>query len=380
MNKKILIHALGANMGGAMRHLTNFLPELGKQDANTQYTVLVRESFPEMVFTKNIQLKRIPDKDCSSWIRRILSDVIMLPFRLKRENFSAIVSLTNFGPIWTPIPHVFFQRNALYYCPYYLNKISRLLKIETLLRRSLSLASMKRATLIVTPSDAMGGMICNALPQISERNFHTLYHGFDNNSLAEPLDDKFLKMLASKKGVKFLFPTHPGVHKGFDILFHILTHLKTDGVEFSLFTTIERNDWPDGVRMLECLVRDLGLINNVVFMGRVPQRQMGGLYEQCDLMIYPSLCESFGFSMIEAMGYGLPIVAAETAINKEMCGDCALYYPPFDSRAGASVINEALLPEVSLRLRERAAKRIASFDWSWKRYAKEFIEMLENVK
>jgi hypothetical protein len=32
--KKLLIHALGAEMGEAVRHLSNFLPELGKQDLN----------------------------------------------------------------------------------------------------------------------------------------------------------------------------------------------------------------------------------------------------------------------------------------------------------------------------------------------------------
>lgn len=37
---KILIHALGATMGGAMRHLSGFLPELGRQDQSNEYVVM----------------------------------------------------------------------------------------------------------------------------------------------------------------------------------------------------------------------------------------------------------------------------------------------------------------------------------------------------
>lgn len=373
---KILIHALGATMGGAMRHVTNFLPELGRRDADREYVVQVRESFPAFDVVENIRFERVPDHACSSWVKRIVDDVFRLPRRLRREKFSAVVSLTNFGPIWSPVPHIFFQCNALYYCPFYLEKIGGRLKVETALRRRLAVESMKRADLIVTPSHAMGEMIREACPQTRNRRFHTLYHGFAKEALAGPLDKKLAQTLASGKGAKLLFPTHAAAHKGFDVLFPMLARLKADGVEFCLFTTIARDDWPEGVETYGRIIRELGLTDHVVFMGRVPQRQMGELYAQCDLMVYPSLCESFGFSMIEAMGHGLPIVAAGTAINREMCGEGALYYPPLDAAAGARAIKEALLTDVLQRSREGGSRRLASFDWSWRRYAQEFVDMI----
>src|SRR2546425_37903 len=134
----ILIHTLGANMGGAMRHLTNFLPELGRWDTNREYVVLVRESFPALNITENIRLKRVPDQACTLWVKRISSDVFSLPRRLKREKFSAVVSLTNFGPIWSPVPHILFQRNSTYFCPYYLERIGGRLRLETTTRRWLA--------------------------------------------------------------------------------------------------------------------------------------------------------------------------------------------------------------------------------------------------
>jgi glycosyltransferase involved in cell wall biosynthesis len=127
------------------------------------------------------------------------------------------------------------------------------------------------------------------------------------------------------------------------------------------------------------MVRELGLQDDVVFLGRIPQGRMGALYAHSDLMVYPSLCESFGFPMIEAMGHGLPIVAARTGINEEMCRDAALYYAPSDPLAGAQAIRDALVPETRARLKRAAAARVTGFDWSWTRYAREFVALVDSV-
>jgi len=376
---KIMIHALGANMGGAMRHLSNFLPELGLLDHSNEYVVLVRESIPISCPSGNIKIVSMKDKKTKSWWARVGHDVFLLPAKLNREGYSCLVSLLNFGPIWTSIPHIFFQRNAIYYCPYYFERVNGRLKIEACMRRRLALASMMRAELIVTPSQAMADMIRNTCPETAGRPFEVLYHGFTKDSFQEPLDQKYQKLLSSSQGIRLLYPTHPGHHKGFEILFNALANLREKGVEFTLYTTVSRDDWPEGVSRYERQVADLGLKERIVFMGRVPQRQMGSIYSRCDLMIYPSLCESFGFSMIEAMGYGLPIVAADTGINREICGRGAIYYPPLDPERAAAAICEALKPDVNRQLLEAGKDRVDGFDWSWKRYSREFVEMIRMV-
>ncbi len=58
--------------------------------------------------------------------------------------------------------------------------------------------------------------------------------------------------------------------------------------------------------------------------------------------------------MIEAMGYGVPIVVADTAINREICGNGAIYYPPLDPMSSAQALSKALAPDVSQRIALRA--------------------------
>jgi len=366
-------------MGGAMRHLSNFLPELGLLDRSNEYVVLVRESIPVPCPSGNIRIVSMKDNKAESWWARVGHDIVLLPGKLKKERYSCVVSLTNFGPIWTSIPHIFFQRNPIYYCNYYLDRVETRLKIEAYVRRWYALASMMRADLIVTPSQAMVDMIQDKCPETKSRSFKVLHHGFTRDSLTDPLDTKSEKLFSVGKGIRLLYPTHPAPQKGFEVLFDALANLRDKEVEFTLYTTVSRDDWPEGVCRYERQVADLGLKEDVVFMGRVPQAQMGSLYSRCDLMIYPSLCESFGFSMIEAMGYGLPIVAADTGVNREICEGGAIYYSPLDPKSAAAAICEALKPDVNRRLLKAGKDRVDSFDWSWKRYSREFVEMIRMV-
>jgi len=64
----------------------------------------------------------------------------------------------------------------------------------------------------------------------------------------------------------------------------------------------------DRARM-EDLTRELGLTERVEFLGRVPHQDMPALFQRCDAFLFTSLRDSFGSVVLEAMAYGLPIVA-----------------------------------------------------------------------
>jgi len=374
--KKVLIHALGAEMGGAMRHLSNFLPELGKQDLINSYVVLTKKSFPKMELPDNIRIDRSLNFDGGSWLRRLYLDNILVSRRIRRQQFDLFITLTNFGPIRVPCPHILFQRNSLYFCNYYLNRIKGKLKAEIFLRRRLAVAAIMHADLIITPSYAMADMIRETSSKTGCKEFRTLYHGFSEENLKlQSLDERFIDML-NRRGVKLLYPTHAAPHKGFEILFEALACVKDVAPGFVFFMTICNDDWPEGIRKYNDMVESLGLSEHVVFMGRVPQDQMGAVYQACDWMVYPSLCESFGFSMVEAISLGLPVVAADTPVNREICEDAALYYPSTDAKALADLLKGI----INGRPREtdhsaNGGSKMGLRGWNWEKYVRAFLEI-----
>jgi glycosyltransferase involved in cell wall biosynthesis len=368
---RILLNALGVHRGGAVRHLSSFLPALSASAGGDEYVVLIRRSLPGMRTNGSVKVEVADDASASGWLKRTAGDLVFLPARLKREGFDAVVSLANFGPVWSPAPHVLFQRNAIYFSREYLRLVDWKLHAETLMRRRLAVASMRRAAVVVTPSRAMADMIRETCPGLEKVRFETLYHGFDPASLdytpAEAVRN-------AGKGWKFFYPAFPDAHKGFPVLFATLAELKRRGIAFTLFTTVD--PLPGLVQQAE----GHGLAGCVEFCGNVPQNRIGGWYAACDLLLYPSLCESFGFPLLEAMGCGLPIVAASLTVNRELCGEAALYYdPPEDARAAATAVLQALDPDTRDRMRGQARRRLAGFDWGWNRYAREFAAIVASV-
>lgn len=67
----------------------------------------------------------------------------------------------------------------------------------------------------------------------------------------------------------------------------------------------------DGPYRSECrqIVRDLGIGDRVRFVGAVPREEVGRYYAAADLFVFPSITETQGLVVQEAMTYGLPAVA-----------------------------------------------------------------------
>ena len=84
----------------------------------------------------------------------------------------------------------------------------------------------------------------------------------------------------------------------------------------------------------------------IVFEGRVRHKEIGSYYRGADAFVLPSVEETFGIPVIEAMGFGVPVVVSDgTLLNekyfipfREICGDAANYFDPFDPNSIAKSI------------------------------------------
>ena len=72
---------------------------------------------------------------------------------------------------------------------------------------------------------------------------------------------------------------------------------------------------------LEKLAKDLGLEGVVRFDGWVHGRQVGLYYSAADCFVLASFEESFGIVLLEALMYGLPVIASDTWGAREILGE-----------------------------------------------------------
>ncbi len=61
-------------------------------------------------------------------------------------------------------------------------------------------------------------------------------------------------------------------------------------------------------------IKRAGLENKIIFKGKVPAEQMPACYREIDCLFLPSLKEGLPMVVLEAMGYGIPIVGTRTAV------------------------------------------------------------------
>ncbi len=66
------------------------------------------------------------------------------------------------------------------------------------------------------------------------------------------------------------------------------------------------------------------------------------------------------------MAAGLPVVAADVPVNRELCGEAALYFSPFDdtdcARQLAALMADA---DARARLSRQGLQRVERFQWSY---------------
>ena len=245
-------------MGGALRHLRGFVPALAAETSAHTYTLLARKSIAVQLQAANIRLELIDDAVASGLFSRVWFDNVILPAMLREGCYDALVSLVNFGPIYPGTAHLLFQRNALFFNSIPSARTRHRESLNLWLRRFLAIQAMRRANVIVTPTRAMADMIRRSVPWAGQKQFCILHHGFDFEA-AVPSTSFCHPEMADRSGLRLLYPSNLGWHKGFEVLLQAIGILRSRGARFKLFLTTSPADQCEIFGTYEDAVRRLGI-------------------------------------------------------------------------------------------------------------------------
>jgi glycosyltransferase involved in cell wall biosynthesis len=114
-------------------------------------------------------------------------------------------------------------------------------------------------------------------------------------------------------------------------------------------------------------------IREFVRQSNVGEFELPNIYSNALLLVYPSIHEGFGLPLVEAMGSGIPIAAANTLINKEICEEVAHFFDPLDVNSISNTLLGILSETFPLTDKLDAGKERA-LDFSWYACAKKTAE------
>ena len=129
---------------------------------------------------------------------------------------------------------------------------------------------------------------------------------------------------------------------------------------------------------LDQLAKQYGVAELIENHGELKASEIDALYRSLHLFVFPSLCESFGFPLVEAMAHGLPLLVAATDSNREVAGSAGLSFPPDDANTLADLIWK-LAVEPAWHQDRAVASRERAACFSWDRAAAGTIELMENM-
>ncbi|HEX7288696.1 MAG TPA: glycosyltransferase family 1 protein [Candidatus Angelobacter sp.] len=134
----------------------------------------------------------------------------------------------------------------------------------------------------------------------------------------------------------------------------------------------------EGERELRALATELGIASRVVLTGFVDDCELRALYSGASAYACPSLYEGFGFTVLEAMACGAPVVSSPETSLPEVAGEAALYADARDAEEFGAALYRVFTDQ-TLRERLIPAGRTNLQRFNWADAAERTVRVYEHV-
>ncbi len=382
---KIVINAVSAKLGGAVTYLTNILRHLPAPESGYEFDVFLPPETAERQEGLGRNVRLVPTSvGHAAWWKRLWWEQVTLRRWLERRKADVLFSSANFGMFGCPVRQLLLVRNPLYFSKIYqdefLGRHSLRFRVSFRLRRWLICRSVRQAGVVMTPTQAMLDDVRRFVEVDAQKALVNPYGTTPLDSpSSEPTGVKPEPLARDDSAVRLIYVSLYSEHKNLTTLLKAMPLLNRDGGrKFVLKTTVHPGE--EDVRWMVTCKGDLAFAQDpevspwIEIVGRVGRREALEFYRQGDIFVFPSLCESFGHPMVEAMAHGLPVVASDTKVNREVCGDAAVYFSPLRAEDLAQQVRAlAQAPALMAKLGAVGRERAPTL-FRWDRHVQRILE------
>jgi len=146
----------------------------------------------------------------------------------------------------------------------------------------------------------------------------------------------------------------------------------------SSFKLVIAGHWDERYPEAKRLTEELGLKDQVLFIGPVADPDLPALYSGAALFVFPSLYEGFGLPVVEAMACGTPVICSNVASLPEVAGDAALLVDSLDVNKLAAAMR-TVLTDGELREGMHGKGLVQAKKFSWEQTARETVNVYTGV-
>jgi len=366
---RIAFNMVSLHTGGGNRIAKNLLLSLEKHPEHKYLIFIPEKTGFEYILERSkipftVYLK--PHRKTSFW-GRLWFDNVTIPKKVRQFKADILISLTNIGTFFPPVPHIvlFHHPHFVYPESSYYNMIGSGEKIRKELEKICFRLTLNGSSIAVVQTPVSGERLLKYYPHsITHDKIRVIPHS------AIPITPEPAKKFDYQYDPQTLYifsPTRYYPHKNIELLGKIADELyKRDikGVKFLI--TLDPLHDSRGEQFLKHI---LSSSVSIYFdnLGFIETECLEDIYKHTHIVIVQSILESQSFSYLEALYFHKPIMTTDMDFAHVVCGDGARYFSPDNPGEWADFIGilknqPPLLKEMETSASQRAKSYLVSSD------------------
>ena len=362
------VDASNINDGGGVTHLTQIINNFNIQNSKIKQIIIWGNKKVLNKINKKKKIKKII-LDQKNLFFRIIWQMFLLKNELKKYKCSKVLVLGGISFL-NKIPTTIIMQNILPFDDFAIKRYSFILKFKFLIQKILFLHSIQKARKIIFISKTSKKKILEKLIN-KNINFKVIPHGVTY--------EKFSKRnFIFKDKIKLLCVSKIDFYKNQLIILKAVKILNNQGLDIKL--KLIGSNFKSALNEVKNNIIDLKLQRIVEIKKEVNFREINKEYRESNIHISPSMCESFGITVIESGNHSLPSVCSNIEIFKEITNKNVYFFNPHSEVNLANTIKKVINNKIE---RKRKIKEFHNFvikNYSWKKVADQTFNFIQNEK
>ncbi|MCP3924083.1 MAG: glycosyltransferase family 4 protein [Desulfobacterales bacterium] len=371
------IDASNIRAGGGLTHLVELLK--AAEPLKHDFSKII-------IWSRSVTLSKIEDRP---WIEKkkqkhlekgLFNRIFWQRFRLSKQ-----ARLLNCDVLFIPggsyagdfYPIVTMNQNLL---PFEWNELKRfgysLFTLKMILLRWIQKKTLINAEGVIFLTHYAKDIVIGVIKSINGKMM-IIPHGIDDRFKNPPREQLSAKKYTIDNPFRILYVSviYPYKHQ-----WHVvdaIAQLRKNGVPITLNLV-----GPSSSYSLERLQKKIKKVDPfkefVQYSGAVHYKELNKYYENANVFLFASSCETFGMILTEAMLAGLPIACSDRSAMPELLGNTGVYFDPEQPNKISEAISKLFNDhELRFKLANESFKKVQGY--SWKRCANETFSLIKQV-
>lgn len=343
---------------------------LQQTDKENEYYIYVKPG-PDRCLLPSFNF-HIIELSCPTYF---LWEQIALPFAVSKLKPDVLHCTNNTAPIWGKTPFILTLHDIIFLEKKTASGGSLYQRIGRIYRRLIVPQVIARCVKIITVSDYEKERIQARFPQ-KKGAIIRIYNGLGeefNPNKAEP--EIIRKYIPTESYLFFLGNTDPKKNTP-NVLKAYAEYLKRSKHKRPLLIADLKEEYIDTILNQEQIQQ---IKPHLFFPGYINHADLPALYAGAFAFLYPSLRESFGLPLLEAMACGTPVITSATSALPEIAGEEALLIDPYNIE---EVAEQLILLETQPEYYQKQVTYglLRSHKFSWYTTVEELLAIYQTFK